>query len=165
MAMRPLLAVLSLAFLGCGTVVYRHTVEVVISDPSHRLGQSPVDVSVFDQRMGSTADWARRWMGPTSDAAPYRVPFRTTSAATIFDPPRPDKVELALAVPRLEERGFFTLIVSPRPHASGQVKAAFVPYGDYFPAENALTLPVQYTATPEPKGWHLVIRLLVPSAP
>jgi len=155
---------IGLAMLGCGTVVYKHTVEVLISDPAHRLGSPPYDVSVFDYRMGSTSDWARKWMGPTSDAAPYRVEYSSTSVATIFDPPRPDKFELAVAVPSLETRGFFTLSVHPQPNRSRRQPAGFVAYMDNFMGQ-APTLTVEHTATPAPHGWHLVIRLVVPPAP
>jgi hypothetical protein len=71
-------AVLGLSVQGCGTVVYQHTVEVLVSDPSRRLGAPPIDVSVFDRQMGSTGDWAKKWMGPTSDQAPYKTQYTST---------------------------------------------------------------------------------------
>ena len=163
---RTALGVLALIFalpvLGCGTVVYQHTVEVLVSDPSRRLGPPPIDVSVFDRRMGYSEDWARKFMKPTSDAAPYKAPYTSMKTVTIFDPPRPADLEVALALPSYESRGYFALILTPGSATSGEKRAGFVPYGDFFPAEQAPTLSVQYTATPEPKGWHIVLRLLVP---
>jgi hypothetical protein len=158
-------AVLGLSVPGCGTVVYQHTVEVLVSDPSRRLGPPPIDVSVFDRQMGSTGDWAKKWMGPTSDQAPYETQHTSTKTVTIFDPPRPPDLEVSVAVPAYESRGYFWLLLKPGSSPSGEQRAGFVPYGDSFPADQVPTMTVQYTATPEPKGWHLVLRLQVPPAP
>ena len=84
---------------------------------------------------------------------------------TIFDPPRPADLEVAVAIPKYESRGYFAVLLQPGSAASGEQRAGFVPYGDFFPADQAPTLTVQYTATPEPKGWHVVLRLLVPATP
>ena len=159
------LVALGLSVLGSRTVVYRHTVEVLVSDPTGRLGSPPVEVSVFDRRMGTTGDWAREWMGPTSDDAPYTVSYTSSSVATLFDPPRPAEVDLALAVPSYEARGFFTLVLKPRSRSSGEQPAAFVPYGDFFPADRAPTLTVRYAAKRQPNGWRLVLTVLVPPGP
>ena len=145
--------------------VYNHTVEVVVSDPSRRLGPPPIEVSVFDRTMGSTGDWARKFMGPTSEAAPYKAPYTSMKTVTIFDPPRPPELEVSVAVPAYESRGYFSVLLKPGSARSGEQRATFVPYGDAFPAEEAPTLTVQYTATPEPKGWHVTLRLVVPPAP
>ena len=157
--------ILGLAMLACGMAVYNHTVEVVVSDPTRRLGPAPIDVSVFDRKMGTTGDWARKFMGPTSDAAPYKAPYTSMKTVTIFDPPRPAELEVSVAVPAYESRGYFSLLLKPGSARSGEQRAGLVPYGDVFPAEQAPTLTVQYTATPEPKGWHVVLRLQVPAAP
>ena len=154
---------LALSVLGCGRAVYRHTVEVLVNDPARRLGPPPVDVSVFDKQMGYSSDWARKFMGPTSDDAPYKTPYTSTKTVTIFDPPRPSELGVSVALPSYESRGYFWLLMNPGSSRSGEQRAAFVPYGDYFPAEQAPTLTVQYTATPESKGWHVVLRLMVPS--
>ena len=149
------------ALIGCGMVVYKHTIEVVVSDPDQRLGPAPIDVSVFDFRMGSTADWARKTMGPTSDAAPYTTPFTSMRVATILDPPRPDSFELALAVPKLESRGYFVLSLEPGSRRTSEQLAAFVPYTDSFPADQVPKITMQYNATPQEKGWHVTLRVLV----
>ena len=95
----PALLLAGFALIACGNAVFNHTVDVVVSDPTHKLGSEPLEVSVFDSRMGSTSDWARKFMGLTSDSAPYRTPYTSMKVVTIFDPPRPDELELALALP------------------------------------------------------------------
>jgi hypothetical protein len=76
-----------------------NTVEVLVSDLSRRLGPPPIDVSVFDRQMGSTGDWAKKWIGPTSDQAPYKTPYTSTKTATIFAPPKGWHLVLRLKVP------------------------------------------------------------------
>jgi hypothetical protein len=157
-----LLGALVVLLLGCGTAVYKHTIEVVVNDPTRRLGPPPIDVSVFDKQMGYSSDWARKFMGPTSDDAPYTVPFSSQKTVTILDPPRPNELSLGFALPAYESRGYFWLLMNPGSKASGELRAAFIPYGEYFPPQQTTTMTVQYTAKPEPKGWHVMLRLLVP---
>src|SRR5689334_9129500 len=88
--MRPLRRLLDAAawilspftLIACGASSFKHTVEVVVADPTRRLGPPPYEVSIFDPRMGSTSDWAKRWMGPTSDSAHYKVAYAQTAMAT-----------------------------------------------------------------------------------
>lgn len=158
----PALLLAGFALIACGNAVFNHTVDVVVSDPTHKLGSEPLEVSVFDSRMGSTSDWARKFMGLTSDSAPYRTPYTSMKVVTIFDPPRPDELELALALPKLESRGFFWVKLRPGAARAGTERAGFAPYHEFDRIDPVPRLDVQYTATPEPKGWHLVLRLLVP---
>ena len=158
----PALLLAGFALIACGNAVFNHTVDVVVSDPTHKLGSEPLEVSVFDSRMGSTSDWARKFMGLTSDSAPYRTPYTSMKVVTIFDPPRPDELELALALPKFESRGFFWVKLRPGAARTGTERAGFAPYHEFDRIDPVPRLDVQYTATPEPKGWHLVLRLLVP---
>ena len=158
----PALLLAGFALIACGNAVFNHTVDVVVSDPTHKLGSEPLEVSVFDSRMGSTSDWARKFMGLTSDSAPYRTPYTSMKVVTIFDPPRPDELELALALPKRESRGFFWVKLRPGAARAGTERAGFAPYHEFDRIDPVPRLDVQYTATPEPKGWHLVLRLLVP---
>jgi hypothetical protein len=151
-----------LGMVACGAQSFKHSVEVIVVDPTMRLGPAPIDVSVFDPRMGSTSDWAKRWMGPTSDGAPYKVPYAATAAATAFGPPRPDRVDLGLAVPKYDSRGFFYVILEPGTARSSTVHAGFTPYDDDFPKDQVPRLDIEYTATPAREGWDFVLRVLVP---
>jgi len=149
--------------IACGMQSYKHTVEVVVVDLSHRLGPPPYDVSVFDHRMGSTSDWTKKWMGPTSDSAPYKTEYNSVAMAYLFGPSRPDEVQFGVGLPKYDSRGAFFVAVKPGEARSGTVRAGFSPYSDNFPKEEVpQPLDVEYTATPEPQGWHLVLRLLVP---
>jgi hypothetical protein len=44
---------------------------------------------------------------------------------------------------------------------SATVRAAFAPYNEGTTIDPVPRLDVQYIAIPQPKGWHLVLRLLV----
>jgi hypothetical protein len=75
-----LVVLLALPGLACSTIVDEHTVEVLVSDPSQRLGKPPYEVSVFDRSMGSSPEWARKTMGATTDDSP--PPRRRREAGT-----------------------------------------------------------------------------------
>lgn len=158
----PAALLLAAVASGCGTVVYSHTIEVRVSDPSKRLGASPIEVSIFDPQMGGTAEWARKTMAPTSETAPYVVPYTSISAATALDPPRPREFTLALYVPAFETRGAFTLRVRPADSPSGELPFGFLAFSDNLPSSDVPRLTCRYTATPAPKGWKLAVTVLVP---
>jgi hypothetical protein len=147
---------------GCGTAVFHHTVEVVLQDPSGRLGGGPVPVSVFDHLMGYSEEWARRSIGPASSARPYRATVSSTAAKTIFDSSPPDRVEVGLAIPSLEGRGYFLVTLQPKLAPEAIVQASYCRYDAYFPDAGAPTLPVRYQATPSADGWRL---RLIPQIP
>jgi hypothetical protein len=147
---------------GCGTMVYDNVIVITVADPSHRLGTAPVEVSVFDKTMGYGEDWAAKKMGPTTEAKPYTANLVTSGAATVFDPPRPKEIVLSIAVPALETKGYYILSLAPADHPKGEERAWFCEYGSFFPSKGAASVPVRYTATPEPKGWRLALQIQVP---
>ncbi len=152
------------ALSGCGTGAFRHDVEIALADPSGRLGVAPHEVSVFDWRMGQSAEWARRTIGPTSPTAPYRCEYGTVDTV-VAGARRPERVELALFVPALEARGFFVVKLEPKRRPEGEVSASFAPWGEYFPAAQAPRLAIRYAALPGPKGWRLALVVSVPAPP
>jgi hypothetical protein len=156
-----LLAIAVLAS-GCGTMVYDNVVIVTVSDPSHRLGTAPLEVSVFDKTMGYGKDWVATKMGLTSEAKPYTATLVTSGAATIFDPPRPKSIVVSIAIPALESRGYYILSLEPASRPSGEERAWFTEYGSFFPTKDASSVPVRYKATPEPKGWRLQLDFRIP---
>ncbi len=87
--MRPpillLIITATIAHVACGTVVYDHRIDVAIQDPSGRLGPSPIPVSVFDRTMGSSEEWAQRWIGSTAPGAVYAGKVSAT-ATKMFVP-------------------------------------------------------------------------------
>lgn len=158
----PAIALLALLVAaGCGTRVHEHVLEVVVLDPSGRLGTPPHEVGVFDGRMGRSAEWARKTAG-TAGSLPYRTTFSTvdTVAAGVA---RPEKVELALWLPGLEPEGFYALRVEPKAQPAGSTTLHVARF-DESPADaGAPSLAVRWTASPVEKGWRLALELVVPA--
>lgn len=158
----PAIALLALlAAAGCGTRVHEHVLEVVVLDPSGRLGTPPHEVGVFDWRMGRSAEWARKTAG-TAGTRPYRTTFSTvdTVAAGVA---RPEKVELALWLPGLEPEGFFAFRVEPKAQPAGSVSLRPARF-DESPADaGAPSLAVRWTTSPVEKGWRIALELAVPA--
>lgn len=157
----PLLILVTL--LGCGTRVHEHALGIAVVDPSGRLGPPPHGVSVFDGRMGRSAEWAERTLGTASPGAPWRTTFSTVDTVTV-GVARPAKVDLWLYLPALDRRGFFFLHVEPAARPDGEAAIAFAPFGDSFPAGEVPQLTVRWDAAPKEKGWRIGLTLDVPPA-
>lgn len=132
-----------------------------MSDPSGRLGPPPHEVSVFDGRMGHSAEWAERTMGTSAPGAPFRTTFSTVDTVTV-GVSRPAKVDLWLYLPGLDRRGFFFLHLEPAARPEGEAVLAFSAFGDSGPAEDVSSLTVRWSAAPAPKGWRIGLRIDVP---
>ncbi|MBC8086913.1 MAG: hypothetical protein H7Z40_06580 [Phycisphaerae bacterium] len=147
---------------ACGTALYKHEVQIIVDDPTGRLGSAPLEVSVFDSRMGTTKEFARKTVGVSSAAAPYTRNFSTTAGVLVGSEPRPDSLEFSVSVPAIIERGFFVLRVKPGVSLSGDATAGYLLHSESEPAGDGPTLQFHYSATPLPDGWALQIRLKVP---
>lgn len=159
-----LLLLFAASLLGCGTGVHEHALEVAVSDPSGRLGPPPHEVSVFDGRMGHSAEWAERTMGTAAPGAPFRTTFSTVDTVTV-GVARPAKVDLWLYLPGLDRRGFFFLHLEPAARPEGEAALAFSPFGDSRPAGELPGLTARWSTAPAPKGWRIGLRIEVPPVP
>jgi hypothetical protein len=163
----PLLpACLFVVSSACGTAVFDHVIEVQVSDPSGRLGSARVEVSVFDNQMGQSAEWARRTMGTATPGGPYIGQVSSTAAKMIFDDSLPERLTVALAVPAYEPNGYFLLQLAPPSAEETTVAAPFVPYGAYFSEGGTTTapLPMRVRGETEAKGWKVRVTIDVPAA-
>jgi hypothetical protein len=155
----------SMLLAACGTAVFDHVVEVQVSDPSGRLGAGPIEVSVFDKQMGQSAEWARRTMGVARPGAPYVGRVSSTAAKMIYDHSPPAQLEVGLALPAYESRGYFLLSLPPSTDQEHKASAPFIPYGAYFadPGSPAPPLPLRVRTTAARKGWRLHVTVDVPA--
>lgn len=135
-----------------------------MNDASGRIGPPPHEVSVFDGRMGHSAEWAERTMGTAAPGAPFRTTFSTVDTVTV-GVSRPAKVDLWLYLPGLDRRGFYYLHLEPAARPAGEAALAFSPFGDSGPGEEVPGLTVRWSAAPAPKGWRIGLRIEVPPAP
>lgn len=163
--MRLALAVLiAIPTAGCGTAVYSHRVEVTVNDPMHRLGPPPFDIGFFDSRMGTSQDFALKSAGKASDSAPFQGTTSTMATVLVFSGPRPDSLELSLALPALTTNGFFHLTFHPEAIPAGDQAASYQLYEGSVPAGDGPRLNYRYSSEPLEKGWRLKIALIIPPA-
>jgi hypothetical protein len=165
----PLLFVLSAVCLvsACGTATFDHVVKVSVVDPSRRLGNPRIEVSIFDKTSGQSEEWARRTMGVAGPATPYTGTVWATDTKTIFDSSLPKRVEMGLAVPAYESTGYFIVSLQPVPGEDQRVTASFAPYGAYFAQDgsNVVPLPLRVRSEKGEKGWHIDMTIDVPPPP
>lgn len=154
--------VISVSANACGTALYKHEVQITIDDPTGRLGTPPLEVSIFDSRMGTSTEFARKSVGVTSTEVPYKRAFNTTAAALVGSAPRPDSLDLSVMVPAMTKRGFFVLRVRPGVATSGSGTAGYLLHSEFDPEGDGPQVQFHYTATPLPEGWALQIQLKAP---
>jgi hypothetical protein len=140
-----LLAALGLAFAGCGTAVFHHTVEL-----SALNGPPRVEVAVFDHTMGYSREWAHQHLGPS----PHTGTFDTHPAVSAATAHVAHPINVALAIPELTDDGYFLLDVAELSHESAQL-ARFTRYGAYFPDDDAPTIPVTVTSAADGGAWNV----------
>jgi hypothetical protein len=159
----PILLFLILS--GCGTAVFEHKFEVTLNDPTERLGPEP-EVSIFDNVMGYSDEWARRTMGTAAAGRPYAGRVSATDMKTVFDRTPPAMVQAGLALPALEQEGHFVLQIKP---VAGPEQTTEMPYKSYTvptAAEDQIKpLTARFTGTPSSKGWTIRLTVDVPPAP
>jgi len=165
--MRKLLVTLLLSIIvaGCGTAVYHHKIEVSLNDPTKRLGDGPVEVSIFDSLMGYSDEWARRTMGTASAGSPYSGTWSDTDTKMVYDRTPPASLQAGLAVPALQKDGFFVLQIKP---VAGPEQTTAMPYKSYgvsTPEEDQIKpLTARFTGTPSSTGWTIHLIVDVPPA-
>jgi len=157
-----LLAAMS-TLTGCGTAVYDHRIEIAIQDPAGRLGPPPIAVSVFDKDMGSSEEWAGKWMGGTGPGAPYVGKVSTTATRMFYDSTPPARVETGIALPSYAKEGFFLLDVNPVEGTDQTTVLTFVAYGTPSPAAaSTVLLPAKFRSEFSGKGWLIHLTVDVP---
>lgn len=160
-----LLLAATIALAGCGTAVYDHQIEIAIQDPSGRLGPPPIAVSVFDKEMGSSEEWAKRWMGTTGPSALYVGKVAATATRMIYDSTPPAHVETGIALPSYAKEGFFVLDINPVEGSELTTVLPFVPYGiPSPPAAATVPLPARFRSEFSGKGWKIHLIIDVPPA-
>jgi hypothetical protein len=148
---------------ACGTAVYNHRIEIAIEDPSGRLGPPPIAVSVFDRTMGSSDEWAGRWMRDSRPGAPYMGEVSATATKMMFDASPPARVDAGIALPAYEKEGFFVLDITPVEGSEQTTVLPFVAYGVLSkPAASIVPLPARFRSEFSDKGWLIHLVVVVP---
>jgi hypothetical protein len=156
---------IALMLPACGTATFDNTFIVVIDDPSDRL-ESEVAVSVFDNVMGFSRDWAQRTMGTTSPDAPYIGTVPATDTKMIFDSSPPARVAAGLAIPAYTDDGSFQIVCDPGGAEQQEITAGFAPYDERDPkAETVAPLALSVASTPGDRGWIMHVTVHIPPEP
>lgn len=157
-----LVSILAFSLLGCGTTVYKHQIEITIDDPLRRLGAPPFDVSIFDHYQGYERSWALKAVGPAARGKPYRAPYSSQATGSFFGGP-PSQLVISIAIPKLDDSGYFITELAPRSGAKQRTVARFASYGSFFPDKGGATLPVEYVARSMDQGWNIQLYITVSS--
>ncbi len=147
---------LLLSTVGCGEKIYQHRVIVHVVPGHPQLGPPPFAVALWNRSLGSDAAYAETWMRPTTPERPAVVQLTTTEPSRFLGSGSlPSVVGLALAVPRLNENGYYWLELKPEPAEETVISAPFVPWGSTEPDPRLPELKVQCVAERANGGWRL----------
>lgn len=156
-------ALVATVLTGCGTALV--TNDFSVSFAGHT---GPVQVSVFDSSMGTSAEWAAQTMGVALTTQPYQTSFKTTATRFVGDNSASESVAAGLYVPQISKAGFWALSIRPVDGQTSTVSAPFVPYwsssaspGKTGSAPSALTVVV--TAQQSDLTWDLTLLVHFPS--
>jgi hypothetical protein len=149
---------------GCGTGVFTSTFAVYVDDPSDRLGPPPVQVSIFDPLMGSSAEWADRTMGSSQPGSAYAGQVDQTESRMAFDSSPPKRVPAALYLPAYSEQGYFALDLQPAAGQSQELDAPFVAFWSPEPGKVRQLPPLAVTTacTQADAGWAITLTAHIP---
>lgn len=145
--LRPmgLMIVVFLALAGCGTKSFSNAVAVITSEPAQ--------VSVFDQQMGQSAQWAAQWLGPSAPGAPYTRELPVTDTKLIGDGSPPASVRVGIYLPDRTDTGYYSLIVNDAIAGVSDLQVPFVAWFSETPVPPQPPLPVRLELAPGPNGW------------
>ena len=66
-----------------------------------------MQVSVFDNRMGDTQDWAEKNLGSRPPGSPYRATVFATDTKFVGDTSPPAEVRAGLYLPQFDDSGYY----------------------------------------------------------
>lgn len=131
--------------VGCGTKSFSNAVAVIT--PTRQ------QVSVFDQQMGESAEWAGQWLGEAAPGSPYTREVPTTDTKLIGDSSPPASVRAGIYLPDRTDTGYYSLIVNDAVAGSREVEVPFVAWYSETPVPAQPALPVTLELAPGPNGW------------
>lgn len=145
--LRPVGVVLAVvvALAGCGTKSFSNAVAV--------LTPTRQQVSVFDQQMGDSSEWASQWLGYSEPGTPYTREIPTTDTKLIGDGSPPASVRAGIYLPDRTQTGYYSLIVNDAVAGVSEVEVPFVAWYSPDPVPAQPALPVRLELAPGPNGW------------
>ena len=140
---------------GCGTKSFTNSVAVLVS--------APQQVSVFDQQMGESAEWASQWLGPAAPGAPYTRDVPALDTKLIGDDSPPASIRAGVYLPDLTDDGYFSFVDNAAVAGTTEQDLPFVPWYSETPVPARDPLPVTVEVVPGPNGWLVNITVANPA--
>lgn len=137
--------VVALALAGCGTKSFSNAVAV--NTPTRE------QVSVFDQQMGESAEWASQWLGYAAPGAPYTRQVPITDTKMIGDDSPPATVRAGVYLPDRTDQGYYSLIINDPTGGVRDLQLPFVAWYSETPVAAQPPLPASVELLPGPNGW------------
>lgn len=137
--------VVLLGLTACGTKSFSNAVAVITPVPAQ--------VSVFDQQMGESAEWAGQWLGPSAPGQPYTREIPVTDTKLIGDGSPPASLRAGIYLPDRTDTGYYSLIVNDAVAGVSDVEVPFVAWFSQAPVPAQPALPVRLELAPGPNGW------------
>ncbi len=132
---------------GCGTAVDHHDVTLLVEGLD-----GPVEAAIVEH----TSSEALR-----ESVKLARVPIRreVTGTRVVMGLAHSDAqaVSFGFVIPRLSRDGYFFVNLAPEEDKEKGEKAELVRWGQYFPEQGAMTVPVTYSGTATREGWELKV--------
>ena len=133
------------ALTGCGTKSFSNAVAVIT--PTRQ------QVSVFDQQMGDSSDWASQWLGYSEPGAPYTREVPTTDTKLIGDGSPPTSLRAGIYLPDRTDTGYYSLMLNDAVAGVSDVELPFVAWYSPEPVPAQSPLPVRLELAAGPNGW------------
>ena len=134
---------------GCGTATFTNSFAVAV--------ESRQQVSVFDNSMGDSAEWAGRSMGVAAPGAPYTTQIFATATKLILDSSPPEAVRVGLFLPQITQTGYFAIDVPSVTEGGVDIDAPFVAWYSADPVEQLPSQPLRLEIAAGPDGWIITV--------
>lgn len=145
--LRPIAVMLAVVFAltGCGTKSFSNAFAVITP--------TPAQVSVFDQQMGDSSDWAAQWLGNSEPGAPYTREVPATDTKFVGDDSPPASLRAGIYLPDRTDTGYYSLIINDAVAGVSEVEVPFVAWYSPDPVPAQPPLPVRLELAAGPNGW------------
>ncbi len=132
---------------GCGTVVDHHEVTLIVEGLD-----GPVEAAIVEH----TSSEALRDSVKLAPA-PIRREVTGTRVVAGLSHSEAAAVSFGFVIPRLSPDGYFFVNLAPEEDKEKGEVAELVRWGQFFPEQGAMTVPVTYSGTATREGWELKV--------
>lgn len=114
---------------------------------------SPTEVSVFDQQMGESAEWASQWLGEASPGTPYTREVPALDTKLIGDSSAPSSVRFGIYLPQRTPSGYYSFVDNAAVSGTREAELPFVAWYSPTPVPAQEPLAVRLDLREGPNGW------------